>query len=508
MKSAMSKAFTAALIVVFLASCAQSVTYFSPEEYGRFAGKTVLVEKTNGVTVKLMNVFIDGRQIVGATKEQDRVRIDLANVKSVRIEKKLGRGLPYVYAGAGLVLAWLIIGAETAPPPPDESCPYIYSFDGDALHLDAEPYGAALCEGLKRSEWVAMEHLKPVRGEYRVHLANELRETEYTDELRLLVVDHPAGLTVFPDAEGGLHAISAPQSASSARDSRGADISGMLAGRDLVVWQTDLDRVDPQVPESLRDELTLVFPKPAGARTAKLLVNAATTVWGTEMGKRFLGLHGENLQNYYTDVNRHGPSYTQTMAWHVREEMYLMQVRVLTAGGWRTRGTIYGGGPMAPADKAYVIDVADVPGETLTIRLTPPANFWTIDRIAVDYSADAPLSVIELEPSIKGRADGADIAARLRATDASYLVMPEGRDPIELAFGVPPASPEKARTLVLKASGYYDVGLDTAGVRPRPDILARFAMEPGSTIRFAMEEYLEWKAEQDANQRARRTRGN
>lgn len=509
MKSFWSKVFTSVFIVVFLASCTKTVTYLSPNEAGRIsAAPRVVVETQDGKTLELRNPKVENQTITGIAKGRGQISLDYSSIKSVRIEKK-NSGLAYIYGSAGLVLAWLIIGASTAPaPPPSDSCPLIYSFDGESYHLDAEPYGASLCEGLKRAEWSPMEHLAEVDGAYRILVANELAETEYTDEIRLLVVDHPAGLKVVPDAAGGLHAVASPRDLRSARDSRGTDITGALSRKDRVLWQTDLDRVDPQVRESLRDELTLEFPKPAGAKTAKLLVNATTSAWGAQMGKRFLGLHGDALQDYYAEVDRHGPAYFQTMSWHISEEMYLLQIRVLTPNGWKTRGTIYGGGPFVSADKAYVVDVADVPGDTLAIRLTPPANFWAIDHLAVDYSADVPLSVTEVEPIDGAGREGQDAAARLRATDGSYLVMPEGSDPVVVTFGAPPRPSGTERTVILKASGYYDVHVETAGVQPRLDVLRRFAVEPGSTIRFAMEEYLEWKAASDANARPVKTRGN
>jgi len=509
MKSVFSKVLTSVFIVVFLGSCTKSVVYLSPEETGRYSAlNRVLVEKTDGETIELRNVKIENQTLVGTMQKQGQVKLDFPSIKSVRIEKK-NSGLAYVYAGAGLVLAWLIIGASTAPsPPPVESCPFIYTDDGDSYHLDAEPFGAALCEGQKRADWTAMEHLAAVDGAYRVRVANELEETQYTDELRLLVVDHPAGLRVVPDTAGGLHTISSPQNLRAARDSNGTDITSVLSRKDCVTWQTDLDRVDPEVRESLREELTLEFPKPPGAKTAKLLVNASTSLWGAQMGKRFLGLHGDALQDCYAEVNRHGPAYFQTMSWHLSEEMYLLQIRVLTESGWKTRGTIYGGGPFVSSDKAYALDVADVPGDSLTIRLTPPANFWSIDYLAVDYSADVPVSVIEVEPDVSADQKSCDVAARLKTTDGSYLVMPEGCEPAEVTFSVPPMSPRTARTVILKASGYYDVHVETAGVRPRTDILQKFATEPGSAIRFTMNEYLEWKAEQDANQRPVQKHGN
>ncbi len=69
----------------------------------------------------------------------------------------------------------------------EESCPFVYSFDGEEYVLDSEPCGVAVSEGLKRPDWVELSSLKEVDGKSRVLLTNELGETQYTDELNRLV---------------------------------------------------------------------------------------------------------------------------------------------------------------------------------------------------------------------------------------------------------------------------------------------------------------------------------
>jgi len=506
MKSTMSRALISIFIVVFLASCTRRVMYLSPTEVARLSAQSrIEVETTDGATVELRNAKIENRTLIGTTEKQGPVRLDFSSIKSARIERidKTGLGLAIVLTGAAVVLAWLAIEAENAPsPPPAKCCPFIYAYDGESYHLDAEPFGASFCEGLKRAEWTVMEHLAETDGGYRVLLANELRETQYTDELSLLVVDHPAGLRVVPDASGGLHTISALQPPRSARNSYGEDLLPLISRRDGLPWQTDLERVDPEVRESLRDELTFDFQKPAGARTAKLLVNASTSLWGAQMGERFLSLYGDSLPDWYSEVDRHGPAWFKTMVWQSREEMNLLQIRVLTKNGWKTKGLIYGGEPFVSTDKAYALDIGDVPGETLTVRVTPPANFWSIDHLAVDYTLDSPVSVIEVEPNPGVRPKGPDDTAALKETDGSYLVMAEGCDPMGLSFAAPPAVPGTARTVILKASGYYDIHVQCAGLQPQRDLLRRFGSEHGSAIQFSMKEYLAWQAGQAANPRA------
>jgi hypothetical protein len=50
------------------------------------------------------------------------------------------------------------------------------------------------------------------------------------------------------------------------------------------------------------------------------------------------------------------------------------------------------------------------------------------------------------------------------------------------------------RSVILKASGYYDIHLEAKG-KPQTDILEKMFFEPGFTIQYAFKEYLKWKKE-------------
>ena len=52
-------------------------------------------------------------------------------------------------------------------------------------------------------------------------IANEGDETEYTDELKLLVVDHPAGVGAVADEQGRVHTLTHPCPPVKAADGRG-----------------------------------------------------------------------------------------------------------------------------------------------------------------------------------------------------------------------------------------------------------------------------------------------
>jgi hypothetical protein len=494
------KIFTILFIVLFVCSCSKTTLYLSPyEDDSIHAAKKIIVETNDGRTLELKNSTVKGQTLIGYTKDREKIKLDYSSIKSVRIEKT-DRGLAVVYSGVALVFAWLAIGVATAPePPPSKCCPFIYSFDGQHYHFDAEPYGAAICEGLKRTEWSELEHLVEAGMQYKILITNELEETQYIDEIKLIVVDHLQGTQVISDTMGRIHTISNPLNPRKVNNSRGENLTPYFSQRDGIFWQTEIERIDPAEKETLRDEILIEFPKPVGAKKAKLLVNARTSLWGAQMGDRFLTLYGDALEDWYADVNRHGPAYHKVMSWYLEEELYLLQIRVKTKTGWKTKGTIFGSGPFVSKDKVYTLDVSDVPGDTLVIKLTPPANFWNIDQLAVDYSKNLPVNITEIEPVMAFDHRDKDVSEVLIATDNTYLILSEIGDSAEVTFLAPPQDQSLQRTVILKACGYYDIHLDSVRGEPRWDIIERLYSEPGFTHKFAMDEYLNWESKNDEN---------
>jgi len=420
----------------------------------------------------------------------DRI-IPLAEVELVYIRKVDSAATFLVTIGG---IAGVVGGVFLIAMLMKESCPFIYSYDGTTYVFDAEPYGGATSEGVKRTEWCGLQYLKEVGGEYRIKITNEVDETQYTDELKLLVVDHPAGTKAVAEEDGRVRTLSDPRPPIRAVDGRGRDILPRVVRNDEIFWITKTDEKNPDRKEDLRDELLFEFPKPAVARTAKLLFNGCNTLWASQMVKRFLELYGADVSKTYEALRSSGPAREMRQAFNDREELYRLQIWVETPSGWVKKGQVVGGGPFVSEDRVYVIDLADVPGDILRIKLFPPAAFWMINHLAVDYTPDLPIQTQEIE-AIRAVDDmGRDFRQDLAATDGRYFVMPNTGDWAKIAYPAPPRVGGLERTVILKASGYYDIHLLAAGPC-RMDILTRFLAEPGFAVQYSFREFLKWQAE-------------
>jgi len=425
----------------------------------------------------------------------ESVSIPLLEVELVWI-RSVDPGLTFLAVIGGIAAATLVVGLIVMLT--KESCPFIYSFDGEQYIFDAEPYGGAICQGLKRTEWCRLDYLKEVNGCYKIMITNQVDETQYTDEIKLIVADHPKGVKIVPDVTGGIHTFNQPLTPYRAYDGKGRDLMPRISKNDWIFWQTLTENKNPDRKEDLRDELFFEFPKPQDAKSAKLLVNACTTLWGSQMLKRFLDLYGNQVYEWYDEINNLGPAYYRLMNLKTQGERYLLQIRVKTKDGWGNKGLIFGGGPFISEDKAYILDISDVPGDTLKIKLTPPAAFWMINYLAVDYSEDLPLKVAEIEALDAVDWKGQDVREALAYNDNNYLIMPNIGDKAELTFQSLPQHEGTERSIILKASGYYDIHLKAEG-EPKSDILRRFMFDPEYMNQYAFKEYLKWKKEKTEN---------
>jgi hypothetical protein len=455
-------------------------------------GQTTRLVMENGESYTVLRVIAEGTQTMTfETLGSSTSFVPLSEVDQATV-KRVSAGKTFIYTLGGCAVAVVVLAGIIAAT--KESCPFIYSYDGKTYTFDAEPYGGATCEGLKRTEWCRLENLKSVKGHYKLKLTNEVEETQYTDELKLVVTDHAKGTRVVPDESGRMHTFLRPATPKQTSDERGKNLRFYLDKNDRIFWLSSEEDALVGKSEKTKNELTFTFSKPAGATQAKILFNGCNTLWASQMVKRYLELHGNKINSCYAALNSRGAGYQMTQQWNRNEELYQLQIRVETPDGWKTKGFILGGGPFISEDKAYVIDISDVPGETLTIKLTPPKLFWMIDYMAVEYGGDLPVETSEISAGRAVDAKGSNILNALAATDSAYYDMPLAGDAADIEFPAPPDKPGLDRSVFAKVSGYYSIHLNAQG-EPRRETLNAFMLSPGSSVRFALDEYQAWKKE-------------
>jgi hypothetical protein len=390
-----------------------------------------------------------------------------------------------------VIVAAAVLSKTNSTPPTtmQQSCPFVYSWDGTRYVFDAEPYGGAIAHGLEKDDYSELAQLREENGRYKLRITNEVDETQMTNLTELWVVDHPTGTRVVPDIQGKLHTVSAPQELLSASDSEGHDLLPWLRSTDHKIWEPP---PAPDAKGSLEGDIEMSFPKPTDAKQVKLIANAGTALWGSYMIKQMVALRGRDVGKFYTAVNHSALARKALADWEMREQLYQLKVYVEEPTGWVVRGVLPGTGPFITKDRILPLDVSHVQGDRLHIRIHPPAGFWALNSFAVDYSADRAISVQTLKPATAADLQGNNVLAQLVSVDNRYLEMPNIGDTADLTFVAPAREDGSERTVLLHSRGYYKLHLPGAG-EPDKKMLADFEKKPGSAARFSASQYSQWQ---------------
>jgi hypothetical protein len=414
---------------------------------------------------------------------------DVNRLWVARVEKSIVRTVGLVAGiAAGTLLATAAIIALTK-----QSCPFIYSWDGEKYLFDAEPYGGAITKGLERDDYSELESLRADHGVYRLLLTNEVDETQFTNLMELWVVDAPAPARIVADEFGKLHPLMHPQAPIAATDRNGKDLLGWLRSTDRLIWEPS---PAPASDGSFRDEITLTFPKPEATRNARLVVNAATGLWGSYMIKKMVELRGREAPAWLESLKPGSDELNEVHSWIAREDIYRLNVDIEETDGWHTRGSVPPGGPLIAEDRVVSIDTSHVRGDKLRIRLRPPMGFWALNSFAMDYDDDHEPAITRIAPVYAQTRERRDVLSDLLSSDDRYYAMPSTSDRAEIRFKAPTEKPGQRRTIFLHTRGWYQLHLNTA---QEPDTLALVGIfkHVDGAASFAAKEYTAWKATQN-----------
>jgi tetratricopeptide (TPR) repeat protein len=132
------------------------------------------------------------------------------------------------------------------------SCPFLYAWDGSGFKFVTDFLGVGVVGYLvapgvyyrpRGEEYVKIEEaqLRPKDGLYQIRVADELQEVIYLDEVKLLVIDHPSDVEVYPNErfmtsppfpEFKIYAVRDARPPVSAYDDKGNDILPLIRERD------------------------------------------------------------------------------------------------------------------------------------------------------------------------------------------------------------------------------------------------------------------------------------
>jgi hypothetical protein len=312
-------------------------------------------------------------------------------------------------------------------------------------------------------EWTPVGARPGEDGKLRVTLDNTSAVPRGVDEAKLVVVDHPPGVAIAPDILGAVRSYAGPVPPESATDGSGADIRELVAAGDGVFWRTPGGEPAPAGKSLARDQISLSFPRPKGARRARLIVGVSNTTWRSEFAREALALSTVPSRSALPAAPGGKPSKPLRPAEFASPSGYrnweftTLRVRVMTVLGWQTGQVISAVGPRPAQDMIYDIDLGDIPGDKVRLQLSPPAGYWLIDRLALDFGPDAALERTEIAPEGVDGPDAAEVLKALAEEDATTFVLYPAEPASELTFILPPPKQGMERTVFLRTVSCYEM---------------------------------------------------
>ena len=491
MRRSLSLILIAALVPFTVLGCQAQKRYLIARDLApQYQGKTLkhlYVVVSEGATYHFAEAQISADAVRGRTVDGRALSIPIADVRYAWQTNAADHGLvvaltPLAVIGAAAV-AMVTAAALT-------SCPFIYAHDGERYVLAAEPLGGAISQPLQRTDYVPIEHLAARDGRYRLRLANELDETQYVDSLELWAIDHRKGARVVVDGSGGIHTLGSPQAPIAATVNGEQDVLRELRERDGLSWASDMDAKCASAQPRLRDDVELTFAKPKTARQAKLVLDLSHTPWATHMFKYYASLLPENSADWTRRVSRSEGALDTLRQLIKRQGLLHVELSVWDGKEWRAPEYVAGGSPLVSHQRVELLDVADVPGDELRVRLRAAAGLWMVDHVAVDFSADEAVQCARLQPRSARTAEGEDVASALRTQDESYYVLPQVGAAADVEFEAPPIAAGCARSVFVKIGGYYEIPADGPRDSKAPALLSLLA-DPDAAARLSVQLFRE-----------------
>jgi hypothetical protein len=257
---------------------------------------------------------------------------------------------------------------------------------------------------------------------------------------------------------------------------------GELTSSDGRTWESALTPRDTSNVAELRDGVEVVFKRPPGVSEARLLVDGHNTEWAAALVYAYVQLHGDDTPAWYAAMNEGGDRARATGETFARAGF--LQADLKTRDGWSHRGLLWEAGPEITKRQVLPLDLSDVDGDEIRIRLESIPSFWRIDRVAMDFGPSPEFSVTQISPRVAISASGVDVSAALRSVDGEEFVMSQGEFAL-LELDVPPVPDGLERSYLLQTHGWYQIDATTSGPAAT-DLLRRIESSPTGLAKVAV----------------------
>ena len=264
-----------------------------------------------------------------------------------------------------------------------------------------------------------------------------------------MILEHDTTETALFDKYGKYHSITEPQAPQMAVTTSGANITSLLSTGNNESYMFD----DLRKNQSL-SHITLNFAKPEGVSDAKLIIRAKGSLWLDYVYGEFTKLFGEDFDTWSEKQRKENPEVLKKRR---KDHHIAIEVSLNCKNSWRHVDYFELVGPLGDArDMVMPIDVSEVEGNEITIKLETGFLFWELDYASMDFTPDHPIRQQVVKASTAIDEMSVDVGKLLNREDQQYLEQLEVGNFVELNFPAPEFDPGKKYSVFLHAKGYYE----------------------------------------------------
>ncbi len=381
--------------------------------------------------------------------------------------------------GAIAVVAIIIAATKS-------SCPFISAYTNNEFVLQGEIYGGAIYPQLARDDYMPLRMQPKEDGTLMLKISNELKEKQYTDFADLVVVSHKTNAQVLPDASGNLYSISNPDLPQKAWTTNRSDIIPLINKYN----DDQLLRFDDTLTASNDNYLIAQFKNESHSKKAKLVVSAKNSYWIDylygEVAKEF----GDYYATYAKKQTKKPAA--ELLKW-AQEQHLPLTVSLKTNSGWQKIADLNTIGPLAVRQVVVPLDLSNVSGDDIQVKLSSGFMFWEIDYTAIDFSDDKYFSVQTISPSTAIDETGKDVLPVLLKRDNNFLEQPVPGDVVTLEYKCNLPDENISRSYILHTRGYYTHSWDFKG-SPHIAFLKQLK-KPNALPKYSLDEYKKYLAD-------------
>jgi hypothetical protein len=383
-------------------------------------------------------------------------------------------GIAGILLGAYLLLWIIVILTKT-------SCPFVYEYDGSHFHFAGEIFSGAVQPSMERNDYLLLQNLKASENQYKIKVANEIvNEVQHINLLQLLAVDHPAHMKVLADKYGTIHTLSDARQPIAAETFSGRNVLQAVTEKDNMAYHCD----DASERNNALDGMILTFEKPEDAINARLMLRAKNSFWIENVMNEFHAMFGNKYERFRKKQEKDmSGKHRQWMT----DQNLPVKVYVEIHGEWVYQDMFEIAGPMAMKEDVLSINLQNVTGDAVKVKLETGFLFWDFDQVAIDFSENIPVKTTVIIPSEATCESGTDLKPMIAADDKLYYTQPKAGNEAVLVFDVPEMMDE-SRTLILHSKGWYKVERNPEG-KAKIRELQTF-QNPGRLPQYSKELYL------------------